>query len=233
MRKLDVDPYTVKVEQPDLLDLRETRTGRFEFLTSVWNAAEALTSPDYETRCWGLDRLVEYDAIRQSPLIAFLIAAQLTEADLALRSRFVSALADVLGPTSPDQPVSEAVQNHLCGYLGGMRTRQVFSLLQVVEVNASAEPKVARLLKYCSYAGEHLADILADRQMPLPLRKLAAQFIGRIGYVDAIPALERLINRIETRNNGRFIVADGSSPESDESSLVPLMQNALAALRSP
>ncbi len=82
-----------------------------------------------------------------------------------------------------------------------MRTRQIFALLQVIEFDKSAEEAVSSLLSYCSFAGGHLAQILSNRTAPLSIRRQAAHFIGRIGYLDALPALERLASRLESRRD--------------------------------
>jgi hypothetical protein len=85
---------------------------------------------------------------------------------------------------------------------------------------------------FSSFAGEHLAGILANRQNPLPIRKQAARYIGQIGYLDALPSLERLAARLEARKNGAAdtIPLDQNN---DEGSLLPYLKDALAALQSP
>lgn len=85
--------------------------------------------------------------------------------------------------------------------LAGMRTRQIFALLQVIEFDKSADEAVSSLLGYCSFAGGHLAQILGNRTAPLSIRRQAAHCIGRIGYLDALPALERLVSRLESRRD--------------------------------
>ena len=208
-------------------------SGGLEFLSILWNAAEALASPDLGTRRSGLERLVEIDAARSSSLVVYVLATHLNEPDLGLRSRIVKVLADVLRQDGRDGRDSEAVKSRLTGYLAQMRTRQIFALLQVAEFDPSTEPMVSRLLATSSFAGEHLGGILNNRQMPLPIRKRAIQFVEQIGYMDAIPCLERLVGRLEARKNGKNGTGELNPMDGDEASLLLLGQNTLARLRAP
>jgi hypothetical protein len=229
---MDADPLTLNIES-NLLDLQEMTSSGLEFLSILWNAAEAMASPDLEIRRSGLERLAEIDAARSSPLVVYVLATHLTEPDLSLRSRIVKVLADVLRPDGRSLHAPEAVQTRLIGYLAQMRTRQIYALLQVVEFDPPTEPLVARLLATSSFAGEHLGGILCNRQMPLPIRRRAVQFVERIGYLDAIPCLERLVGRLEARKNGKNGTGDLNPMDGDEASLLLLAQNALATLRAP
>jgi hypothetical protein len=223
-------------------------------LPALWQSAEALTSPDVIARSEGLSLLVKSNAVRQSPLVAYLVATRLADPDIALRERIVQVLADALvisPPVTPspdaegegDHPVPGEVQRNLINYLEGLRTRQIYAMLQVVEFDAASEPLVSSLLSYCSFAGDHLADILTDRDAPLSMRKQAAYYIGSIGYLDALPALNRLAARLESRCKGRFNLNGASSnpefgevpppDEDDEASLLPIIQNSLQLLNAP
>lgn len=220
---------------------------------TLWQAAEALASHDVLTRSEGLAQLVKSDAVRRSPLVAYLVATRLADPDIALRTRVVQVLADTLVlsqvtyPEAGDasaQPVSGAVQRSLVSYLGELRTRQIYALLQVVDFDRSCEPLVSCLLSYCSFAGEHLAEILADRNAPLSMRKQAAYTIGVIGYLDALPHLNRLAARLEVRwkdrvggNGGNGSGLEELEPvpldENDEASLLPVIQSSLHLLNAP
>jgi hypothetical protein len=118
-------------------------------------------------------------------------------------------------------------------FLAQMRTYSLMALMQVLESDETLEPYIIRLLGACSVAGEYLADILANRQYPVVLRKQAAYFIGKVGYVDAAPVLERVAGRLESRVNGQSIMFDTGAGESDESSLLGTIQEALERLKAP
>ena len=49
------------------------------------------------------------------------------------------------------------------------------------------------------YAGRHLADILSRTETAAGSAPQAAHYIGLVGYLDAIPALERILARLEAR----------------------------------
>jgi hypothetical protein len=103
----------------------------------------------------------------------------------------------------------------------------------VSEVNQDCEADVAQLLNACPYAGNHLADILADRSKTLNIRKQAAHYIGRVGYLAAVPALERLQTRLESRLSGQQAMPFAPPMGTDEVELLPFVRETLAVLRAP
>ena len=88
-------------------------------------------------------------------------------------------------------------------------------------------------MKECSQAGEYLAGILADRQLPLNIRKLSAYLVGEIGYLDAIPTLEKLQARLEVRAEGQQYMPFHIQEQSEDNQLLPEVQNALTKLQAP
>jgi hypothetical protein len=225
---MEINPIT-NVQSSNLLELKESTSGGFEFLPAIWDAAVALISPELENRFSGLKRLEESDVMRRHPLVSYLLATRIVEPDIELRTRVVKALAGVFSSEDEEHTSSETVRLHLSNYLSGMRSRQIFALLQVADFDPSAEPVVAALLSYCSFAGTHLSDILLNRQAPLNIRKRAAHFIGRIGFIDALPCLERL----ESRLNSKKYITDDRLDENEEVSLLPIIKDALGLLRAP
>jgi hypothetical protein len=229
---MEVNPIT-NVQSSDLLELKDSTSSGFEFLPAIWDATAALISPELERRFSGLKRLEEFNAVHRHPLVSYLLATRIGEPDIELRTRVIKALASVFSMDGEERTSSEVVQLHLRNILAGMRTRQIFALLQVADFDPSAEPVVAALLSYCSFAGGHLAEILLNRHAPLNIRKRAVHFIGRIGFLDALPCLERLETRLESRLNGKQCAPDNRIDESEETSLLPLIQDALAFLQAP
>ena len=87
---MDDDPVATLKLQPDALVTFEGNAGdNADKSHVVWGAAEALTSPDLETRHVGLRQLVDQDAVRHYPLIAYLLISKLAEPDIALRAQVV------------------------------------------------------------------------------------------------------------------------------------------------
>lgn len=230
---MDVEQLVEKVKQPSLFEIGSDSTGTLELYPAVWTAAEALTSPNTETRQGGMERLVEMGAARLSPLVAYLVATRLTDPDLSVRLMAVHILSAVLSPDSAGNPAPAEVRSTVNEYLSQMRTRHIFALLQVSAENPGCEPQVARLLNACSYAGVHLTDLVASRKAPLEIRKQAARYIGLVGYLDALPSLERIVQRLEGRVKGQQTMPFLPPQADDELDLLPIAQTALAMLQAP
>ncbi len=221
---------TANISQPSLFDFSDSSSGVVELFPAVWGALEGLTASDVDTRRDALERLLELDAPRLSPLVASVLATRLVDPDLGLRFRVVQALGEVLSPGDPAIGAPNAVRLHVKFYLSQMRRREVYALLQVADQYLAAESDIAALLNACSYAGVALADIVSDRKASLATRRQAINFIGRVGFIDAIPALEKLAERLESRMNGQKTMPFAPPSESDEKSLLPAVQAALALL---
>ena len=215
---MDPDDCSNHIEQADSLKGQGSGGERLELISVIWEAVESLSSPDLEQRMTGLQRLVEYDAIRQLPLAAYLLTSRITEADIEFRNQIVKNLGSLAGSIGSGAGPIQSVEDTLVDQLSGMRTRQVFALLQVAIYDKTSEGYVADLLSYCSYAGNHLAQILSDRSAPADVRKQAAHYIGEIGYLDALPVLERMASRIESRGND------------EDARMLPALQNAVQLL---
>ena len=114
-----------------------------------------------------------------------------------------------------------------------MRTRQIYDLLQVGVFEESALEDVAGLFNACSYAGNHLVEILTDRKQPMAMRIQAARMIGNVGYTDTIPVLEHTMARLEARVNGQQAMPFVQLSDVDEVALLPAVREALASLHAP
>ncbi|MFM8321165.1 MAG: hypothetical protein ACKOC5_09650 [Chloroflexota bacterium] len=193
-------------------------------MSEIWAAAEALSSPELQTRWVGVRRLIELGAHRTHPLVAYLLATRIMENDMALRARVIEAAADAL--TAGANPAVFASLTH---FLGGMRTRPIYALLQAPIFDTNTEPLVATLLSYCSYAGDHLGEIAANRDAPIEVRIQAVSFIGRLGFLDALPVLERLAARMDLRLNGR----SPNLEKFDEANLLLQIRQVVELLKAP
>jgi hypothetical protein len=125
------------------------------------------------------------------------------------------------------------VRLHLKEYCLLMGRRGFIQVLEVAEAHPEAESKIAALLNLCSQSGEELAKIMSDRRIPLPIRRQAINFVGRVGFLDAIPALEKLEQRLESRINGQKAMSFAPPSIQDENSLLPVVQATLTLLREP
>jgi hypothetical protein len=58
-------------------------------------------------------------------------------------------------------------------------------------------------------------------------------FIGTVGYLEAIPALERLAARLEARLSGQQAMTFAPPSQSEENELLPIVRSVLHLLQAP
>ncbi len=230
---MELDDLILNPSQPTLFDLGESSQGMVELFPAIWQLSEAVFSPEVAVRRTAVQQIVDTDAARILPLVAYLLATRITEKDIDIRTEVIYALSDILLPDEAGLPPSEPVRQCLSAYMAQMRTRQIYALLQVLPKRPDLEQGVARLLNACPYAGNQLADILTSRKAPLDIRRHAVRLIGLVGYLDAIPALERQLARLESRLNGQQSMSFAPVDMVEDAVLIPDIRRALAFLRSP
>jgi len=223
----------IKLSQPHLFDFSDTAKGVVELFPTVWAALERLTSNNVNERLRGLDQLLELDAHRLSPLVAYVLATCLSDSDKKFRYRIIQALGGLLSKDDSSLAASEEVIQSLKNYLSKMRRRRIHALVEITEYYPSSISNVASLLKTCSHAGGTLADIFSDRKIPIEIRRQAIHLSGIVGYLDVIPALERLARRLESRITGQRTMPFAPPDDGNEKSLLPTVQTVLTILRSP
>jgi hypothetical protein len=228
---MEIDPAFLRVDHRGVYELDEVGTRISEALPDLWEALEAFTSSDINSRRAGLDRLITLDVIHQSPMVAYILATRLDEPDLSLRTRVVMVLGDLLQPSTNGSNQVAQVKLQLSAYIAHMRTRRIFALLQVADANPSTHESICRILNHCPFGGVQLGDLIADRSISLSIRKLAVDFIAEVGYLDALPSLERQFARLERRMNGHQI--DTLTEEDGDIWLLPSIQQAMQVLRTP
>ena len=230
--KMNIDS-SIGINQQHTLSFEKASNGLVDDLSVIWRAAEALTSPNLEARKAGFDRLVKLRAHFQYPLVAYLFATRLADPDLKFRSHIVRTVVELLRAQEAGNHVLEAARIRLADTISQMRIRQIFALLQGSDTGLSNDDDVAIILNYNPYAGDHLCSILSDWHAPINIRKKAVIFIERVGFVDALPVLERVASRLLSRYSDKQMslweLADGNG----EASLLPVVENALGVLRAP
>jgi len=219
-------------QQPALIDLSGSFFQEIECFSEVWEALETLTMPDSQRRRQGMEQLLELEVARVSPLVAYVMATRLTDPDIGIRFRVVQAIGEILMPIDATKKPTEAVLQTIKEYLAQWRSRPIFGLLQVAVQYPPAETHIATIFNYCSFAGSTLADIFIDRRHPVEIRRQAIFFVGRVGFLDTIPALERLIDRLSGRLKGQRKMPFAPPPRPDEETLLVVAQTALALLKS-
>jgi hypothetical protein len=230
---MEIDQHLIVHLQPALFKAGDVSMGVLELIPKLWFAAEALTSPDAKKRKIGLEDLINEGAARFSPLLSYLIFTRISDPDLDIRISVINALADILGPDESGLPAPEVIRVDLYMHLSRMEAQQVKSLVEAVNYDSTVEIAAESLLKACPLAGSYLADILADRTQPLEVRELCAMYIGRIGYLDAIPVLERVAKKLEAKMNGQQTMPFGRIKNRGELILLPAIHSALDSLQQP
>lgn len=223
--------FPSRFPQPQLFSVEEG-IEQIELFPEVWSAAEKLISPELHLRWEGLEGLLELNAPRYSPLILYMLCTRIVEPDIDLRARIIEALGDVAQSDKHGNPAPGNVRLILINYLSRIRTRQIYDLLQVLVDYPSLEEHVTRLLNVCSFASNQLVEIINDRKKPVNIRQKAIRVIGIIGYVEAIPALDRLSARLEARMNGQKAMSFAPPTDNPELELLAATQEALESLRA-
>ena len=216
--------------QPQLL-LLEDSIGTVELFPTIWKALEDLTREDDEVRSAALEQIAELDAARISPVVSYFLVTRIIEPNLDLRARVVEILSGVLTVDENGLPSPVDVRNSLRIYLATLRTRQIYSLLQVSADYPELSSCVSLLLSACSFGGNHLVDILEERRNPLEIRKEAAQMIGEVGYLYTLPALEKIAGKLETHLEGQRMMSFTNQSRTNEVELLPLVNNAIISLK--
>lgn len=232
-RFMDIDPLQVETVQPELFIYGDTSEGALELFPAVWWACEELVASDLNIRQVGLTKLLELNAQRLSPLVAYLLATRVTEPDPELRSRVVSALAGLLMNDSQGRLAPDNVRRTLRTYLVQIRLPAILALLDVGAAGPEREADLAILFNACPEAGSFLVEILSDRNYSLAVRCQAVRIIKHVGYLEAIPELERLEARIESRaaNQQGMPFAPPTAP--NEAVLLDEIRAALQTLHLP
>ena len=225
--------FTQPVSPQPQLFLLEESSGTIELFPAVWGALEDLTKEDVNVRRSALEELIELDAARFSPVVSYILVTKVVEPNIELRAKIIETLGLVLLPDNNGYPAPEDVRSSLYLYLSSFRTRQIFALLEAAAEYGSIEEHVARLLNASRYAGNHLIEILNDPKIPSKVRRQAAVMIGKVGYLNALPALEKLEGRLESTISGQTAMNFASKTNSKDSELLPAVQEAISALKTP
>ncbi len=203
-----------------------------ELLPVIWNATESLASSDPVTRQHGIDTLLEFGAQRASALVAYTIATCLGDPEIYIRRRVVYILADLIAILPGVKPAPEHVRKAVTHYLHRMNTEIVFGLLEVSVIDTQTESAIYHLLNACPTAGHCLGDILADWKNSLPMRQAAIHFIGLVGYMEELPVLERMLDKLQSRHSGQYAMSFASSANRNDGDLIPHLRIAIEQMSS-
>jgi hypothetical protein len=227
---MDLDP--IPILQLPLFDYGESITNVVELFPAVWQATEFLASPEIGIRQHGLDTLVEIGAQKVSPLVAYMIATCLNDPDFKIRKRAIFILADLLTGDPGKKPIPEEVKKVVKNYLHHINEHIAFILLEVSASDPQVDPSLYQLFNSCPYAGKYLGDIATQWKNPLPIRQKAIYFIGVVGFLEALPVLEKLMSRLEARQNGQYMMSFAPSSSKSDEDLLPYLRVAINQLNT-
>jgi hypothetical protein len=219
------------IEQLSLFGSEAGSRGLLEIFPAVWSACEEVIAPDASLRSRGIHQLRETGAARLSPLVAYVLSTRITDPDLTVRAGVVEILGDLFLPDDEGRYASMKVRQVMTWNLGAMRTRQIFALVEVVALYPHLASQAGQLLNACSYAGKHLVDIMWARNNALDIRRQAIHLIQTVGYLDAIPDLERLETKLEMSQEGQQSMPFAPALEGPDGELLPIIKLALETLR--
>jgi hypothetical protein len=215
--------------QIGFLEVEKTISGSLELFPTFWQALEGIASPDIAERNASLDVLLESHVSKLSPLVAYLLATRLIDPNINFRQRIIEAMGNIIAPDGGPAPTPE-VRRHLKGHCNLIGRGTVLAILEVAATDSSVDSHITSIFNLCSHSGTILIDLMAERKVPVSVRRQAMNFIGLVGFIEAIPYLERLVDRLTSRANGQKRMPFAPPSEPDESTLISVAQTTLAML---
>jgi hypothetical protein len=219
--------------QPTLFFIEDDASlGSVELFPAVWQAAENLTSNNEQARHTALDELLKLGAPRFSPLIVYLLVTRLRDSSLSFRARIIEALANVLRVDVDGKLAPNQVRGHLVSYISQLEKDDIVAVLEIGIKEKESKPHIAKLLNFCPQAGKFLSEVLVDRNGLVEMRQISAYFIGQLGFVEALSTLERLRNRLESRQEDQKSMPFAPPSIVDEIQLLPEIKIAISLLHT-
>jgi hypothetical protein len=203
-----------------------------DLLPVVWNATEYLASPDAMTRHHGIDAILELGVQRVSSLVAFMIATCLNDQDIYIRRRAVYILADMISREAGVRQAEGPARITILNYLHNLSEGSIYGLLELAIMDPQVEKPLAQLLNACPAAGRYMANILSEWKNPLPIRQQAVYYIGVVGYMEVLPVLERLLDRLQARQSSQYSMSFASSPARSDEDILPYLRTAIKQMTS-
>jgi hypothetical protein len=198
-----------------------------EMLPVVWSATECLASADAITRQHGIDAILELGAQKVSPLVAFMIATRLGDKDIYIRRRVIYILGDLITWVPGDKQMADNIRKSITNYLHDIGEETILGILEVAVMDPQAEKPIYDLLNACPFAGRYLGDVLTEWKNPLAIRQKAIHFIGLVGYMEVLPVLERLLDRLEARQTGQYTMSFATSSIRSDEDIMPYLRIAI------
>jgi hypothetical protein len=140
----------------------------------------------------------------------------------------LKALRTALLPED-EQPV-DGVQTRILDALWHIDEADVLAMLQASILADQNLDIICDIFNKCSHSGDLLAAILLNGRVEVAVRAKAAEAIGRIGFLQAIPAIENLKGRLISQSEGQLSMAFAPRTRGNAEKLLPVIQQTLQDL---
>lgn len=218
------------VDQPPLISSKTLKKLPQRQHGTLFRALESLVQPSVEERERGLENVLALMAHKRSPLACTVLFSRLQEPDLSLREKVVDALAKVASPRVEERQAVDEVRSCFRMHLATLGRGEVRSLLYLLGERPASQESVCRILDAFSGAGEMLIAILMDRNEECVVKIAAAQVVAEVGYLAAIPVLEELTKRLESRRGDQLRMGFAPRPGNNDALLLTALKQTHRAL---
>jgi HEAT repeat protein len=222
----------VSLVQLPLFNYGEPAENIVELLPLIWESTEALVAQDAVVRQHGIDALIDMGAQRASPLVAFMIAKCINDPDIYIRRRVVYILADILNKTPAVKQPTNEIRETVSNYLRKMGEETIYGLLEVAVMDPQVESSIYQIFISCPSAGKSLSTIISEWNHPLRIRQKAIEMVGLVGYLEAYPTLQRLLDRMEARQDGQYAMSFVPASIKSDEDIIPYLRAAILQLKS-
>ena len=219
--------------QPNLISTDQGITEAVVALfPGIWQVAERISSPDVKARQKALKELKNTQAARVSPLVAYLLATRILDPDIQFRAQVIEYVASIMEPDPEGRHAEEEVRSQIFTTISSLDVSGLMALLEAAVWDESLVPQVSNLVNYVPSAGAMLREFVADRNLQISVRAMAILLIGQVGYVDALSELERIQNRIKSRQSGQSSMPFAPAQNKREFDLLPALKRTITILRT-
>ena len=226
-----ISDRTPSVQLP-LFTYGEPAENIIELLPIVWESTEALTSQEALVRQHGIDVILELGAQRVSPLVAYMIACCIHDPDIYIRRRVIYILADLNKNLPGSKQIPESIRITVNNYLRKMSEEAIYGLLEVTVMDPLIDSSIYSIFISCPSGGKYLANIISEWDHPLAIRQKAIQLVGKVGYMEAYPTLQRMLDRLEARHDGQFAMSFVPASIRSDEDIIPYLRAAILQLKS-
>ena len=219
--------------QPNLISTEQGITQAVvELFPDIWQVAEKISSPDVKARRKALKDLKKTQAARVSPLIAYLLATRILDPDIEFRAQVIEYVASLMVPDPDGRHAEDEVRSQIFSTMSSLDVSGLMALVEAAVWDDNLVPQVSTLVNYVPSAGQMLGEFVADRSLPISNRAMAILLIGQVGYVDAVSELERIQNRIQSRQSGQSSMPFAPAQNKREFDLLPALKQTITILRT-